>query len=62
MLGCAYLRRLLDRFGDQDAALAAYCSGPTFVEARRDANDRIPLAYSDRVWDVLTALQGKVAA
>jgi soluble lytic murein transglycosylase-like protein len=62
MLGCAYLRRLMDRFGDQNAALAAYCSGPTFVEARRDANGRIPLAYSDRVWDVLTALQGKVAA
>ena len=62
MLGCAYLRRLMDRFGDQDAALAAYCSGPTFVEARRGANGRIPLAYSDRVWDVLTALQGKVAA
>lgn len=62
MLGCAYLRRLMDRFGDQDAALAAYSSGPTVVEARRDANGRIPLAYSDRVWDVLTALQSKVAA
>ena len=62
LLGCAYLRGLLDRFGDQDAALAAYCSGPTLVEARRDANGRIPLAYSDRVWDVLTALQGKVSA
>jgi len=62
MLGCAYLRRLMDRFGDQDAALAAYCSGPTLVEARRGANDRIPLAYSDRVWDVLTALRGKVSA
>ena len=62
LLGCAYLRRLIDRFGDQDAALAAYCSGPTLVEARRDANGRIPLAYSDRVWDVLTALQEKVSA
>jgi soluble lytic murein transglycosylase-like protein len=61
-LGCAYLRRLMDRFGDQDAALAAYSSGPTFVETRRDASGRIPLAYSDRVWDVLTALQGKVSA
>ena len=61
-LGCAYLRRLMDRFGDQDAALAAYCSGPTLVEARRDANDRIPLAYSDRVWDVLTTLRSKVVA
>ncbi len=61
-LGCAYLRRLMDRFGDQDAALAAYCSGPTLVEARLDANGRIPLAYSDRVWDVLTALRGKVVA
>jgi soluble lytic murein transglycosylase-like protein len=62
LLGCAYLRRLIDRFGDQDAALAAYCSGPTLVEARRDVNGRIPLAYSDRVWDVLTALRGKVSA
>jgi len=62
LLGCAYLRRLMDRFGDQDAALAAYCSGPTLVESRRDANGRIPLAYSDRVWDVLTSLQGKVSA
>jgi soluble lytic murein transglycosylase-like protein len=62
MLGCAYLRRLIDRFGDQDAALAAYCSGPTLVESRRDVNRRIPLAYSDRVWDVLTALRGKVSA
>lgn len=62
LLGCAYLRRLMDRFGDQDAALAAYSSGPTLVESRRDANDRIPLAYSDRVWDVLTALRGKVSA
>jgi len=62
LLGCAYLRQLMDRFGDQDAALAAYCSGPTFVEARRDVNGRIPLGYSDRVWDVLTALQVKMAA
>lgn len=62
MLGCAYLRRLMDRFGDQDAALAAYWVGPTWVEARRDVNGRIPLGYNDRVWDVLTALQGKVSA
>jgi soluble lytic murein transglycosylase-like protein len=62
LLGCAYLRQLMDRFGEQDAALAAYCSGPTFVEARRDVNGRIPLGYSDRVWDVLTALQVKMAA
>jgi soluble lytic murein transglycosylase len=61
-LGCAYLRRLIDRFGDQDAALAAYCSGPTLVEARLDANGRIPLAYSDRVWEMLTALRGKVVS
>lgn len=62
MLGCAYLRRLLDRFDDLDAALAAYSSGPGLVEARRDANDRIPLAYTDRVWDVLMILQAKAAA
>ena len=62
LLGCAYLRQLMDRFGDQDAALAAYCSGPTFVEARRDVDGRIPLGYSDRVWDVLTALKAKMAA
>jgi soluble lytic murein transglycosylase-like protein len=62
LLGCAYLRRLMNRFGDQDAALAAYCSGPTLVESRRDMNGRLPLAYSDRVWDVLTALREKVSA
>jgi soluble lytic murein transglycosylase-like protein len=62
MLGCAYLRRLMDRFGDQDSALAAYWVGPTWVEARRDVNGRIPLRYNDRVWDVLTALQGKISA
>lgn len=62
LLGCAYLRRLMDRFGDQDAALAAYCSGPTLVESRLYVNSRIPLAYSDRVWDVLSALRGKVIA
>jgi soluble lytic murein transglycosylase-like protein len=62
LLGCAYLRRLIDRFGDENAALAAYCSGPTFVEAQQDARIPIPLGYSDRVWDVLTALQAKVAA
>lgn len=60
MLGCAYLRRLIDRFDNVDAALAAYCSGPTLVEARRDANGKIPLGYSDRVWDVLRTLQTRV--
>jgi soluble lytic murein transglycosylase len=62
LLGCAYLSRLLERFGDLDAALAAYCSGPSLVEARRDANGRIPLAYTDRVWDVLTTLHAKASA
>jgi len=62
MLGCAYLRRLIDRFGDVDAALAAYCAGPTLVEARREAAAKIPLGYSDRVWDVLIALQEKVVS
>jgi soluble lytic murein transglycosylase len=62
LLGCAYLSRLIDRFGDLDAALAAYSSGPGLVEARRDANGRIPLAYTDRVWDVLTSLQAKASA
>jgi hypothetical protein len=61
LLGCAYLRHLTDRFGNQDEALAAYCSGPTLVETRRDVNQPIPLAYSDRVWDVLTALQGRMS-
>lgn len=62
MLGCMYLRRLNERFGDVDAALAAYSSGPALVEARRDVNVRIPLAYTDRVWDVLTALKTRVQA
>jgi soluble lytic murein transglycosylase-like protein len=62
LLGCAYLRQLIDRFGERDAALAAYCSGPTFVEALRGTNGHIPLAYSDRVWEVLNTLQGRVSA
>jgi soluble lytic murein transglycosylase-like protein len=62
LLGCAYLSRLIDRFGDLDAALAAYSSGPGLIEARRDANGRIPLAYTDRVWDVLMSLQAKASA
>jgi soluble lytic murein transglycosylase-like protein len=61
LLGTFYLRRLIDRFGDVDAALAAYCSGPTLVEALRDADGKIPLRYSDRVWDVLTALQARTS-
>jgi soluble lytic murein transglycosylase len=62
MLGCAYLSQLTRRFGDVDAALAAYSSGPGLVEARRDVNGRIPLAYTDRVWDVLMTLHTKVPA
>jgi soluble lytic murein transglycosylase-like protein len=62
LLGCAYLSRLIERFGDLDAALAAYSSGPGLVEARRDANGHIPFAYTDRVWDVLMALQSKASA
>jgi soluble lytic murein transglycosylase-like protein len=62
LLGCAYLSRLIDRFGDLDAALAAYSSGPALVEARRDANGRIPFAYTDRVWDVLMTLHAKASA
>jgi len=61
LLGCAYLSRLIDRFGDLDAALAAYSSGPGIVEARRGANSPIPLAYTDRVWDVLKILQPKAS-
>ena len=61
LLGTFYLRRLIDRFGDVDAALAAYCSGPTLVESLRDADGKIPLRYSDRVWDVLTALQARAS-
>jgi soluble lytic murein transglycosylase len=62
LLGCAYLSRLSERFGDLDAALAAYSSGPGVVEARLDANGRLPLAYTDRVWDVLMSLRSKAAA
>ena len=62
LLGCAYLSRLVDRFGDVDSALAAYSSGPALVESRRDLNGRIPLAYTDRVWDVLMTLQAKASA
>src|SRR5262249_53498577 len=60
-LGTCYLRRLIDRFGDVDAALAAYGCGPSLVDARRTTASTIPLAYSDRVWDVLTALRSRTS-
>ncbi|HVQ35614.1 MAG TPA: lytic transglycosylase domain-containing protein [Candidatus Bathyarchaeia archaeon] len=62
LLGTFYLRRLIDRFGDVDAALAAYCSGPTLVEALLDGDGKLPLRYSDRVWDVLRELHVRTAA
>lgn len=61
-IGTFYLHRLIDRFGGVDAALSAYCSGPTLVESIRDGDGRIPLRYSDRVWDVLTSLHSRIRA
>jgi soluble lytic murein transglycosylase len=57
LLGTSYLKQLLDRFGDLDAALAAFNSGPTRISVRHRRIGAVPLAYPDRVWDVLVDLQ-----
>lgn len=62
LLGTCYLRYLLDRFEDPDAAFAAFNAGPSRIEVRRIAARPIPLRYPDRVWRALSDLQARAAA
>lgn len=48
-LGVATLRRLIDRFGGVEAALAAYNMGPTRVASRLASGAPMPRAYARRV-------------
>jgi soluble lytic murein transglycosylase len=48
-LGIAYLRELLDRYGDVSTALAAYNWGPTRVSSMLKRGDDVPSVYPRRV-------------
>jgi soluble lytic murein transglycosylase-like protein len=48
LAGARYLRRLLDRFGDVDLALAAYNAGPTAIE-RAGRAPMVSLRYAKNV-------------
>jgi soluble lytic murein transglycosylase-like protein len=62
LLGALYLRQLQDRFGDLDAALAAFHAGPTRIESRLARSAGFSLRYADRVWSVLFRLQAGALA
>jgi soluble lytic murein transglycosylase-like protein len=60
LIGTCYLRRLLDRFGDPDRALAAFHAGPTRIRSRLDREAGFSLRYADRVLDVLFELRSRL--
>lgn len=62
LLGTCYLRRLLDRFGDLDAALAAFHTGPTRIGSRIGGSRSFSLRYPDRVLDALFELRSRLGA
>ncbi len=62
LLGSCYLRRQLDRFGDLDAALAAFHAGPTRIRSRIEESRSFSLRYADRVLDVLFDLRSRLSA
>jgi len=48
-LGVAYLRQLIERYGDVATALAAYNWGPTHIAARLRRGEALPVEYVSRV-------------
>ncbi len=56
LLGSFYLSRLIERFGDLDAALAAFHDGPGRVEVFGVQSGSVPLEYANRVWDAILRL------
>jgi len=48
-LGVAYLRQLIERYGDVTTALAAYNWGPTRIAARLRRGEALPAEYVSRV-------------
>lgn len=61
-LGARYLRHLVERFDNLDAALAAFHAGPTRIEERLARRAGFSLGYADRVWNVLFRLQSDALA
>lgn len=57
LLGSFYLRKLIHRFDDVDAALAAYNIGPNRLRSMMDASGRYPRRYADRVREVSAAFR-----
>lgn len=48
-MGCAYLRELLDRFGSEHAALAAYNWGPAHIAKRIERREALPVQYPAKI-------------
>lgn len=53
LLGTAYLRELLDRFGHLDMALAAFHAGPNRIAAQGQPLGAVSVHYTDRVWEAI---------
>ncbi len=62
VLGSFYLSRLIARFGDIDAALAAFHDGPGKVEVFRGQGGSVPMEYANRVWDAIVRLDLRAIA
>ena len=58
LAGARYLKRLLDRFGSTDLALAAYNAGPTAVAKVGGAPNRETLTYVGNVTEIWRLLHG----
>jgi soluble lytic murein transglycosylase-like protein len=62
LLGSFYLSRLITRFGDIDAALAAFHDGPGRVQIFKGQGGSVPLEYANRVWDAIVRLDLRAIA
>ncbi len=62
LLGSFYLSRLIQRFGDMDAALAAFHAGPGRVQFFQGQGVSVPLEYANRVWDAIVRLDLRAIA
>ena len=62
LLGSFYLSRLITRFGDIDAALAAFHDGPGRVQLFKGQGGSVPLEYANRVWDAIVRLDLRAIA
>ena len=56
-IGVAYLRELLDRYGDVRTALAAYNWGPGRIDTRLRRGSTLPAQYADRVMGAFTRVE-----